>query len=235
MKNKIFYFLTLILLTTLTSCEENVKPTDIEFVTFSENSKSFVIDKGTTLDTEFKIYTANKVASATNVNITVTGSIAAANYSIPGSVTIPANSNEATFSISITENNLDKINGETLSLTMAGPDGFYNGESLDLIINVFCPSPIEGSYTYSNGKPATITASAGINNFVLSGDNAFTSDYPIYLNDQCGAISFTGSFLIDAYDIATNGGGNLMDDGTIVLTYTADGYFENRTMTLNKN
>lgn len=146
MKNKIFYFLTLILLTTLTSCEENVEPTDIEFVTFSETSKTLNINLGTTLDTEFKIYTANKVASATNVNITVTGSIAAANYSIPGSVTIPANSNEATIIISITENNLDQLNGETLSLAIEGPNGFLIGESLDLKINVFCPFDISDFY-----------------------------------------------------------------------------------------
>lgn len=223
MKNKIFYFLTIILLTTLTGCEENIKPTDIEFVTFSENSKSFTINKGTTLNTEFKIYTANKVASATNLAITVTGTIDASNYSIPASITIAANSNEAIISVSITENNLDQINGETLSLAIEGPNGFLTGESLDLTINVFCPSPIEGSYTYSNGKPATITAAEGTNNFVLSGDNYFGANYPIYINDQCGSISSTGSFLIDTYGIATNGGGNLMDDGTIVLTFTADG------------
>ena len=87
-----------------------------------------------------------------------------------------ANSNEATVSISITENNLDKINGETLSITIASPDGFYTGEAtLKIVVNVFCQSQIEGSYVYSdgNGKAATIVAGSGVNNFIVSGDNAF--------------------------------------------------------------
>jgi hypothetical protein len=158
MKNKIFYFLTLILLTTLTGCEENIKPTDIEFVTFSESSKTLNINLGTTLSTEFKIYTANKVASATNLAITVTSTIDASNYTIPASVTIAANSNEATISVSITENNLDQINGETLSLAIEGPNGFFIGESLDLKINVFCPFDISDFYgTYDVLEDDTYT------------------------------------------------------------------------------
>jgi hypothetical protein len=237
MKNKIFYFFTFILLATLTGCEENVEPVDIEFITFQEASKSFVIDEGTTLTAEFKIYTAKKVSSDTNLSLSAIGTFDASNYSVPASVTMLANSNEATISVSITENNLDKINGETLSITIASPDGYYAGATtMDITINVFCPSTIEGSYSYSDGnqKDVTVTIGAGVNNFVVSGDNAFGTNYPFNINDQCGSIVVTGSFLEDTYDIPASGTGNVMADGSIVLTYTVDGYFENRTMTLVK-
>ena len=237
MKNKIFYFLTFILLTTLTGCEENVEPTDIDFITFQEGTKSFTLNEGTTLNTEFKIYTANKVNSDTNLSLTTSGTLDASNFTVPGTVTMAANSNEATVSISITENNLDKINGETLSITIASPDGFYTGEAtLKIVVNVFCQSQIEGSYVYSdgNGKAATIVAGAGVNNFIVSGDNAFGSDYAINISDACGIISITGGEIQSGFGLAVWGTGTGMANGDIVLIYTAEGQFTDRTMTLVK-
>ena len=161
MKNKIFYFLTLILITTLTGCEEAAEPTGIAFITFEEPSKSYILDEGTTLNTEYTIYTASNVSSDTTLDLAVTGSLAAANYTVPATVTIPAGSNQGTFSVSITENNLDKINGETMVIGFTTPNGFYSGETeLSIKIDVFCPSQIAGSYVYTdgNGRPVTITA-----------------------------------------------------------------------------
>jgi hypothetical protein len=237
MKNKIFYFLTLILLTTLTGCEEPAEPTGIAFITFEKDSDSFIIDEGTTLNAEFKIYTATNVGSDTSLMLTVTSTLDAANYTVPATVTMPANTNEATVSISITENNLDKINGETLSISVASPDGFYSGATtLDITVNVFCPSQIAGSYVYSdgNGKAATIVADSGVNNFIISGDNAFGTDYAININDQCGIISVTGGEIQSGFGLAVSGTGTVMANGDIVLIYTAEGQFTNRTMTLVK-
>lgn len=237
MKNKILYFLTLIILTTFTGCQEPVEPTGIAFITFEKPSESFIINEGTTLNTEFKIFTATNVGSDTTLDLTTITTLNAANYSVPASVTIPANSNEATISISITENNFDKINGETMSISFSSPDGFYSGETnLNIIVSVFCPSAIAGSYAYSDGnkKAVTITAGTGVNNFVVSGDNAFKSNYAFYINDQCGSISVTGGILIDNFGIAVSGSGTVNDNGNIVFTYSAAGYFSDRTMTLVK-
>jgi len=237
MKNKIFYFLTFILLTTLTSCEEPAEPTGVAFITFEKDSDSFIINEGTTLNAEFKIYTATNVGSDTTLELTVTSTLNASNYTVPATVTMPANTNEATVSISITENNLDKINGETLSISVVSPDGYYSGATtLDITVNVFCPSQIAGSYVYSdgNGKAVTIVADAGINNFIISGDNAFTTDYAININDQCGIITVTGGAIQTGFGLAVSGSGTVMANGNIVLSYTAEGQFTDRTMTLVK-
>lgn len=232
MKNKIFYFLTFILLTTLTGCEENAEPTGIAFVTFEETSKSYVLDKGTTLNTDYKVYTATKVSSDTSFNITVTGSVSSSNYSIPATVTIPANSNEGTISISISENGFNTTTGETLTLALSS-NGYYSGEAMEIVVNVFCPSDIAGSYVYSDGSmlPVTITAGIGVNNFVVSRDNAYTTAYSIDINDQCGSISITGGYL-DRLGYTSSGSGTVMANGDIVLTMTADGLYADRTMTL---
>lgn len=238
MKNYIYYILTLVLFTSLSSCEEATpEPTGIAYVTFEESSKSYVIDEGSTFTADYKIFTASNVGSDTTLDLTVTGSLDAANYTVPASVTIPAGTNEASFSISIIENNLDKINGEDMTITLATPDGFFSGTTdLDIVVNVFCPSQIAGSYVYSdgNGKAATITAGSGVNNFVISGDNAFGTNYAIRINDQCGAISVTGGDIEDNFGLAVSGTGTVMDNGNIVMSYTAEGQFTDRTMTLVK-
>tara|TARA_R110001592_G_scaffold6645_4_gene35778 strand:+ start:1555 stop:2268 length:714 start_codon:yes stop_codon:yes gene_type:complete len=236
MKNKIFYFLTLILITTLSGCEESAEPTGIDFITFGTSTETYVLNQGTTLNAEYKIFTATNVSSDITLDLNVTTNIDAANYSVPSSITIPANSNEASFSISINENNFDKINGETMSISFSSPDGFYAGATnLDIKVNVFCPSAIAGNYKYSDGnqKNVTISADAGINNFVVSGDNAFNSNYFININDQCGTISVTGGQLT-GFGIAIAGSGTVLANGNIVMTYSADGYFTDRTMTFVK-
>lgn len=96
------------------------------------------------------------------------------------------------------------------------------------------PSQIAGDYIYSDGnqKAVTITAGSGVNNFVISGDNAFTTNYAIRVNDQCGAITVTGGDIQDNFNLAVSGSGTVMDNGDIVLSYTAQGQFADRTMTL---
>jgi hypothetical protein len=237
MKNKIFYFLTFILLTTLSGCEESAEPTGIDFITFGTSSETYIINKGATLNAEYKIFTATNVSSDLTLNLNVTTNIDASNYSVPSSITIPANSNEVSFSISINENNFDQIKGETMSISFSSPDGFYSGATdLDIQLNVFCPSAIAGSYKYSNGngKAVTITAGTGINNFIVSGDNAFATNYSFNINDQCGVILVTGGYLADNFGIPVSGSGVVMSNGDLEITYTADGYFADRTMKLVK-
>jgi hypothetical protein len=239
MKKYIFYFLSILSVATFTSCEEDAtSSTGINFVTFeADPSKSYVIDEGSTFNTEFKVFTASNVGSDTTLDLTVTTSLDAANYTVPATVTIPANSNEGTISVTIIENNLDKINGETLSIELSSPDGFFGGATeLSILVNVFCPSQIAGSYAYSdgNGKAATIIAGSGVNNFILSGDNAFGTNYAIRINDQCGAITVTGGDIEDNFGLAVSGTGTVMANGDIVMTYTAEGQFTDRTMTLVK-
>lgn len=234
MKNKIFYLLTLVFFVAFTSCEQPAEPTGISFVTFEAPSKSYVLNEGSTFETEYKIYTATNVDSDITLDLNVSGSLPTANYSVPATVTIPAGTNEGTFSVTITENNLNKINGETLIIAFTSPDEFYSGdEELTIKVDVFCESQIAGSYAYSdgNGKAVTITAGATVNNFVVSRDNAFTGAYSIDIRDQCGSLTVTGGALPGlGVDIA--GSGIVKPNGDIVLTYTAVGYFSDRTMTM---
>ena len=239
MKKFIYHFLfAILLMLSFVNCEEGLpEPTGINFITFDEASKSFLLDEGSTINTEIKIFTASNVGSDLVIDLATTTTLDASNYTLPSSVTIPANSNEGVIELSITENNLDKINGETLDISFSSPNGYFNGETgLSITVNVFCPSEIAGSYIYSDGnqKSATITADTNVNNFILSGDNAFGSNYFIKIKDQCGSISVTGGELQSRFGIPVSGSGTVLSNGNIELVYTVEGYFNDRTMTLVK-
>lgn len=238
MKTYIYYILIFISIVSITSCEEiKPEPTGIEFITFEERSLDYLLDESSTFNTELKIYTASNVSSDLTLNLNVTTSLDASNYTLPATVIIPANSNEGNIDLTIVENNLDKINGETMTIDFESPDGYFKGSTeINIKINVFCPSSIAGSYKYSDGanKDITISNGTGVNNFIVNGDNYFGTNYPFYINDQCGAITVTGGFLSDNFGIPVSGSGNVQDNGDIVISYTVDGYFDNRTMTLVK-
>lgn len=123
-----------------------------------------------------------------------------------------------------------------MPMSFSNPDGFYFAASnLNIIINVCSTSPTLGNYKYSNGnqKNATISADAGINSFIVSGDKAFGNNYNININDQCGIIAVTRGALAD-FGIAIAGSGTVLANGNILMRYSADGYFTDSTITFDK-
>jgi len=220
------------------SCDDSsLDTTNINYITLDDYSKSIVVPENTSVDTELKIFTSSKMSSDTTIDLNITTSMASDNYSIPASVTIPANSNEATISISLTDNSLNR-NGETMSISFNALEGYFKGYTeAELNISVLCPSDLAGSWIYTNGNGKTVSISeTGDGTYTISGDNAFGSDYPFDISDACGNISITGGYLEDEFGIPVSGSGSVSEDkNTITLIYTVDGYFSDRTMILSKN
>jgi len=121
-------------------------------------------------------------------------------------------------------------------LKLEEKSGLFIGNDNEFTINLLriCVSDIAGAYTYANGKPATVTEISP-NNYELSGDNYFGANYAININDACDMITVTGGFLPDAYGIGVSGAGMVKSDGNLEITYTVDGYFEERPMVLIPN
>ena len=237
MKKHIFYFLALVSFITLSSCEtETPEPTGIDFITINEDSKSFLLNEGATLSTEFEVYTASNVSTDLVVNLEVTTTLDASNYTVPATITIPANSNKAVFGVSVTENGLDKINGETMSINLSTPDAYFSGVSeLALKFDVFCESAIPtGVFSYADGNRKLVAISnegTNVNEFIISGDNGFTTNYWFMIKDQCGSLSVIDARL-NGFGLDVSGSGEILPNGNIVFTYTVDGYFTDRTMTI---
>lgn len=237
MKKYIYLAIAIVALVFLNSCKDSsTEITDLDYITLDEFSKNLVVNENSSLDTEFKIFTSKKMDSDTTINLDITTSMAAGNYTIPTSVTIAKGSNEATIPVKLTDTSLNRM-GETMSISFDAKSGTFAGVSkVDLKISVLCPSDLAGSWTYSDGnrKTVTITANGG-GKYRVPGDNRFTSNYYFGITDACSNITVTPGQL-DAWGYKTSGTGTVSaDKRTITLSYTADGLMTNRTMTLVKN
>jgi hypothetical protein len=138
MKNKIFYFLTLVLLTTLTGCDEPVEPTGIEFITFEDNIISDVtVSPGGEFTKTITVYSSNKTGSDRSIELNVkpNTTLEAGAYTVPATVTIPANTNQSTIDIILKDVGLDIIEDQLLGISMSGGADSYFGEE-DITLNV---------------------------------------------------------------------------------------------------
>ncbi|GAA4293422.1 hypothetical protein [Aestuariibaculum suncheonense] len=237
MKKIAHILLMLVTMASLQNCEDTYLPPELNYITLDESSMNIVVNENSSLGTELKIYTSTNMKSDTTVELNITTTMASENYTVPTSVTIPANSNEATIPLTIADNSLSR-SGETMSIAFDAPEGYYTGTSkVDLNISVLCPSDLAGSWTYTsgNGKTVTITET-GDGTYTVSADNAFTTSYSFNITDSCSNLIVTGGYLEDEFDIPVSGTGTVSEDkNTITLSYTVDGYFTDRSMILTKN
>jgi len=238
MKKNILLILISFSFIAFTGCKENLDPeiSNVDFITFQSDQVELKVDKGSTNSASYEIYSSNMAAASRTYNVVVSEGTTAdpASYTIPASITIPANSNTATLEVGVEDINI--ISSKILVLSLEQTSGLIIGNDNEFTINLLriCVSDIAGPYTYANGKPVTVTETSP-NNYELSGDNYFGANYAININDACDMITVTGGFLPDAYGIGVSGAGMVKSDGNLEITYTVDGYFEERPMVLIPN
>lgn len=238
MKKNIFLILIAFSFIAINGCKENLDPeiSNVDFITFETDQVDLKVDKGSTNSASYEIYSSRMADASRTYNVVVSDETTAdpASYTIPASITIPANSNVATLEVGVEDINI--ISTKLLVLKLEQTSGLIIGNDNEFTINLLriCVSSIAGEYTYDSGKPVTVTEISP-NNYEVSGDNYFSSDYPFNINDACDMLSVTGGFLPDAYGIGIAGTGMVQSNGNLEITYTVDGYFEERTMVLIPN
>lgn len=125
MKNNILYLITLILITTFTSCEEPVEPTGINYISFSETTYSAGVDIDGTNTIDITVYTANKTNSDRSFEVTVDGSEAGAgSYNVPTSFIVPGGTNTGVISVELMDSNLG-IGINKLVLDVSNQEGLF--------------------------------------------------------------------------------------------------------------
>ena len=128
-------FLILFTFTFLFNCEENYEPEPLDYVTF-ETDFDKGVDAALTTAVEVKVYAGTISSSERVFTITVDAdktSLDTAGYTVPSSVTIPANSNVGSFEVTI--NGPGVGDGGNLVLSFVSGDSAYTGESIS--INIF--------------------------------------------------------------------------------------------------
>ena len=97
MKKTFFFILLLAPLFMLNSCEDEVLGTkDLNYITFEASARNAGVAIGGTTDHEFKVYTTQITGTDRTfpVNVVAAATTAdAAAYTVPATVTVPANTN----------------------------------------------------------------------------------------------------------------------------------------------
>ncbi len=175
-------FLTLIIFSVFAfnSCkEQNQTPvTDINYVSFEANMPAIIVEKGSSADMEVHVYTSQVSGSDRTFNVEVVPDATTANaesYSVPATVTVPANSNDGTLTVGATDNNLGEA-PVTLVLRIVSSDGLFTGNTADLTIQKFCPVDINdfvGIYSGDTeggwGPTQVVTSLDGDGNLQITG------------------------------------------------------------------
>jgi hypothetical protein len=138
---KISYIVLFIFTGLLLGCENTERVVIAPHVSF-ENDRVFGLSPGEPSSTQdIKVYTntttgVDRVYSLVVVEALTT--LTAAEYAVPGTVTIPANSREGQFPVTVTSSNLGS--GKNLAIDF-GPiqDGTFDGAPLKLKAAVVCP------------------------------------------------------------------------------------------------
>lgn len=125
------------------SCEESDSVTVVPHVSF-ENDRVFGInpDEGTSTQ-EIKVYTTTKSGSDRVYNLVVDAELTtldASEYTLPATVTIPANSREGSFSLTVTSSDLGS-DGKVLAIAFGDvEEGTFKGAApLILTAKEVCP------------------------------------------------------------------------------------------------
>ena len=130
-----------------TNCEENEitpKVLEIDYVGF-ESGFILGVDPTGTAEQEIKIATSNKTTSDRTFNLVVDSDLTTADasaYSVPNSVTVPANSNIGVFNIAVIGEYIDPSGDDILAIGFSSNDNnvFVSG-SISLNLKQVCPNP----------------------------------------------------------------------------------------------
>lgn len=124
------------------SCSEDIEGTeDLNYVTFESTSINMGVDIGGSSTNEVKVYTTQIMGSDRSFSIMVNEDATTADpqaYSVASSVTVPANSNEGTLTVGLTDVNIGS-EGKTLVMGLASEEGLFTGNEATINISQICP------------------------------------------------------------------------------------------------
>ncbi|MGB7785241.1 MAG: hypothetical protein WBL27_03990 [Salinimicrobium sp.] len=188
MKKHLLLFIAAISTTFFVGCsdDDNINPPD--YVTFSSvtdlsNEISVAVDETGSENVELTVLANSKSGSSRTYTINVLdgSTLDPSTYTIPATVTIPANSNEGTVSIDITGSGIDNA-GDVLMVELQKEQGLYTGNPLTINIGKVCQfdpagSFVDNSWYWEEEVPAEIVAGASENEYVVK--SPFADGYDI--------------------------------------------------------
>jgi len=255
MKKISYILLIAISIFALNSCQNDIEGTkDLNYVTFETSPNDVItIEKNTTVNYEAHVYTTQKTSSARTFSVTVSDAttLNSNSFTVPATVSIPANSNDGVIEISFSDNDLGE-DIEMLVLQLEAESGVFMGGKFTLLVQKKCSltngiNDLVGSYsvtTNDDGYENAISAAASGDDLIITG---LGQDFITYfwgetvtaggtctmtVDPDTGALNiprqyiFTTDYAGDPYDYEIAGSGTWGNCGASpTLTITYDIYY----------
>lgn len=159
-------------------CADKIDGTvDLNYASFEANTPTIIVEKDGTTSTDIYVYTTQMTGSDRTFNISVVEASTTVNteaYTVPATVTVPANSNKGTLTVSVSDNNLSE-DPVTLELQIDAYEDVFIGNTATLNILKHCTLDINdfvGTYsgTAGSGDPTEVVTSLdGSGNLQITG------------------------------------------------------------------
>lgn len=135
------------------SCSEEIEGTDdLNYVSFESNIPKITVEQGESASVTVKLFTTQIIGSDRTFSVEVAEgatTVNSENFTVPETVTIPANSNEGELTISVSDNSLG-LDPEILSLKIGKSEGVFTGSAATITIQKTCTLDIDdfvGTYS----------------------------------------------------------------------------------------
>lgn len=160
------------------NCSDKVIGTkDINYVSFEVLTPTIIVEKNGTANKDIHLYTTQTTGSDRTFGIeviTASTTAAASAYTVPATVTVPANSNDGTLTVKIADNNLSNA-PVTLGLKVTSQADLFIGNNASLKIQKHCALNINdfvGTYkgnTPSDGPTHVVVSKNSSGNLQITG------------------------------------------------------------------
>lgn len=238
MKRFLFIFTAMLTTVLFVGCQYEDDIPEPNYVSFGTTSGSVAVPQNGNGTYDVKLYAANTTGSdrTFNVKVSEASTLGADSYSVPATVTIPANTNEATITVALSDTSISN-SGDKLILEIEGSADLYVGDPVTINVTRDCPSDLAGTYSVlTSGQstdgaaadpvvdlPYTVTlAKTGANTYSVS--DIFAG---IYIDWYCEAYGYC----VDTEESITDVCGNLSasftepfgESATVTGTVNSDG------------
>lgn len=174
MKKYILLFVSILSFSAFVGCSDDDGYTPPNYASFEAATREISVEQNSNASYDVKVYTADVVGSDRSIpiNVTSASTLNAESYSVPATVTIPANTNEGTFSVDLEDNNLSNNGGKlVLSLGTTNETALV-GAPITFNVSKICPFEVTGVYTdasefFEAEFPAEVVAGAEPNQYVV--------------------------------------------------------------------
>lgn len=226
-------FGALVLALSLNSCTEDVEPTNIPYATFEYNAADIGVPPGGEMTKDVVVYTANKKGSAREIDVVVSesSSLSTDSYTIPATITIPANSNEGVLSVVFKDQSLSISEDKVLNVSLAESTDIFTGDALSFNVSRSCATglskvkvnitldnyPEEVYWRIKDSTDAVVMASQ-----IPAGYGAYTGMSGSVVAADCLA---SGTYTFEIFDGYSDGAGKVAVTVNGATVFGSDGSY----------